>query len=251
MAVGSGPARASVWSDEDRRYLEAKNGSRDDDERRSTPQEDKQSSNDRKPERDDRGNPSDPCTVHCFARGMRIRTALGLQCVETLRPGDRVKTLSGECLPVRAIRAQRFERGEGSWPLSMQAVRVRRNALGEGRPRRDLVLGPAHALYFDGLFVPVSALINGRTIMRDADMAAMTVLEFFHVVLDRHEVIEAEGAFCESFLELGMDSRAPLVGPGGFRGQVLSRLRSAVAPWVDRRRSFDRVRDGIEERAWS
>jgi hypothetical protein len=90
--------------------------------------------------------------------------------------------------------------------------------------------------------------------------------EFFHVKLESHDVVYAEGApaetlFCvdESFVNFAdylrrygtpatEDGRcAPLVQIGG-RAELMSRLRSALSPWVDLRDQADVVRDHLEER---
>jgi hypothetical protein len=103
-------------------------------------------------------------------------------------------------------------------------------------------------------------LINGTTITLYA-AEEFDELEFFHIKLETHDVIYAEGAACETlstvsesasnFAEyyraygapkMGEDSCAPLLFYGCRRGQIKSRLRSAISPWVrlsrkDRRHS--------------
>jgi Hint domain len=95
-------------------------------------------------------------------------------------------------------------------------------------------------------------------------------IEYFHVRLDNHDVIYAEGAECESLGDGGYDrfdnfieyerlygnsdaSRAgeyaPLLGCLGPRAAVVSRLRSAASPLVDLRTKLERVRDDLHERA--
>jgi hypothetical protein len=130
-------------------------------------------------------------------------------------------------------------------------------------------MSAGHALYLDGMLIEVSALINGRTIVRDA-VADKEVLEYFHLELPTHDVIFAEGAASETFL-LGAGGphfdnwpeRTQLFGDDeprqaafapeirmGTRAQIGSRLRSAISPWLDRRQPFDLVRDRVEEQAF-
>jgi hypothetical protein len=120
-------------------------------------------------------------------------------------------------------------------------------------------------LYIDGLLVPAWNLINGASVTRD-DAEDLDVIEYFHIILDRHDVIDAEGALCDTFWE-AIDQVAPLAGRGkeihgamlspicaplasygGRRNVLKSRLRSAFSPIVDVRRPLDRIRDRIEER---
>ena len=43
-------------------------------------------------------------------------------------------------------------------------------------------------------------------------------------------------------------SLCPAVSYGGERGELKSRLRSAISPWLDRREPIDVIRDRLEER---
>ena len=83
------------------------------------------------------------------------------------------------------------------------------------------------------------------------DDAGDDELEFFHVELANHDVIDAEGAACESRLTAAMTRCAPRLAMNGGRCELKSRLRSAAAIVVDRRTPFDVVRDRLEERSLS
>ena len=76
-------------------------------------------------------------------------------------------------------------------------VRVARSALGPNTPSRDLFLSPGHRLYLDGVLVPAVDLLNHLTIARHS-AEDLTEIEYFHIKLDRHNVIYAEGAPCET-----------------------------------------------------
>ena len=106
-------------------------------------------------------------------------------------------------------------------------------------------------------------LINGTTItLHDAE--ELDVLEYFHIKLESHDVIDAQGASCETLLETGAtfgnDIRpygtsqieeipcAPMLSFNGGRSEAKSRLRSAFSFWVDRRQQLDIIRDRLEER---
>lgn len=70
----------------------------------------------------------------------------------------------------------------------------------------------------------------------------------FHIELERHAVLEAEGAPCESRIDAVAETCAPMLSFGGGRGELRSRLRSAAALVIDRRHPIDLIRDGLEER---
>ncbi|HTY92478.1 MAG TPA: Hint domain-containing protein, partial [Steroidobacteraceae bacterium] len=136
-------------------------------------------------------------TVACFLRGTRIRTAGGEVAIEELRIGDLVLTHSGALRPIRWI-------GRRSYPAAVAAdnrdvlpVLIRRGALGDNLPRRDLRVSPEHALWIDGMLIPARALINGTSIVHDK----ASEVTYFHLEFDSHDVIYAEGAPAESFVD--------------------------------------------------
>jgi hypothetical protein len=55
-------------------------------------------------------------------------------------------------------------------------------------------------LYIDGVLVPAWNLVNGTSVKRN-DAEHLDVIEYFHIVLDQHDVIDAEGSLCDTFLE--------------------------------------------------
>jgi hypothetical protein len=126
-------------------------------------------------------------------------------------------------------------------------VTVRRGALGEGSPRRDLRLTAAHAVYVDGFLMPIGQLVNGASIVFERADGHDT-LDFFQVELARHDVLDAEGAPCESMCDPFAETCVPMLSFGGGRGELRSRLRSAAALVVDRRQPIDLIRDGLEGR---
>jgi len=189
----------------------------------------------------------------CFLRGTLIRTAAGERQVEALQAGDFLPTLFGGLQPIRALRVHRYLRRAGEpWSDEARPVLVCRSALGDGVPRRDLWLTGTHALFVDGVLIPAADLVNGTTIRHD-DAGDLDRLDYFHIELDGHDVVEAEGAACESLLDrdtmAGVRPCAPIVGFNGGRSEAASRLRSALSPLLDRRRPVDVVRDRLEERA--
>jgi hypothetical protein len=138
----------------------------------------------------------------CFAQGTRIRTPNGEVAVENLAVGGLVVTASGETRPIvwlghRAVNCRRHAPSKDVLP-----VRVAAHAFGDSRPARDLLLSPAHAVCLDigsQALVPISALVNGATIAQ-IEIDAVT---YWHVELDRHDILIAEGLATESYLDVG------------------------------------------------
>ncbi|GJD53650.1 hypothetical protein OPKNFCMD_6427 [Methylobacterium crusticola] len=147
--------------------------------------------------------PVGPNTPPCFVTGTRIRTARGEVAVEHLAVGDRVVTASGAERPVRWIGHRRVDCARHPEPRAVWPVRVRAGAFGEGLPARDLWLSPDHAVcvsVLDEVLIPVKHLMN------DATVAQVPVDEvgYWHVELDGHEILLAEGLPSESFLDTGV-----------------------------------------------
>jgi hypothetical protein len=75
---------------------------------------------------------------------------------------------------------------------------VRAGALAPEIPARDLWLSPGHALLFDEVMVAAEYLVNGLSIVQ---AEAVDRVEYFHLEFEAHEVILAEGAAAESYVE--------------------------------------------------
>lgn len=184
---------------------------------------------------------------HCFLRGTRIHSANGYKAIETLVTGDEVAARFAGVVPIKAIDSFILRRVDGEWTGPSRPVRVKRGALGDGRPATDLCLTASHAIFVDGFLVPVGDLVNGTSIVFET-AERQEVLEFFHIELPTHDVIDAEGLPCESLRRFGMMGCVPLHYFAGRRGKLLSRLRSAASLFVERRLPIDIVRDSLEER---
>jgi len=135
----------------------------------------------------------------CYAAGTPIATDRGEVRVQHLRIGDRVRLAGGGTAPIvwlghRDVDCRRHPRPWDVWP-----VRVRAGTFGARQPHRDLVLSPDHAVFVGGVLIPVRYLVNGATVLQE-QAARVT---YWHVELDRHNVILAAGLPCESYLDTG------------------------------------------------
>ena len=135
----------------------------------------------------------------CFALGTRIRTREGERPVEALRTGDLVITASGNHRRVVWIGFRTVQLRHHPRPHDVLPVRVRAHAVAPSVPHRDLVLSPDHALFLDGVLMPVRYLCNGATIRQEQSIS----VKYFHVELDRHDIVLAEGLPTESYLDTG------------------------------------------------
>ncbi|MBN9089186.1 MAG: Hint domain-containing protein [Reyranella sp.] len=193
--------------------------------------------------------PVPPRGVPCFLRGTRILAATGYRRIEDLAPGELLPSVFGGLRPIRRVRRTLLDRAPGAipWPVHAQPIRLASSALADDVPAAPLVLTAAHALLIDGRLIAAADLVNGTTIVPH-DTAGIDVLELFHIELESHDVIDAEGCPCESLLLPGEAACAPRLGFDGRSREVASRLRSAIAPWFDRREPLDVIRDRLEVR---
>jgi hypothetical protein len=208
------------------------------------------------------------CTSNCFLKGTRIRTAEGERKIEDLAIGDLLPTMFGGLRPIQWMGRYSLKRSDPSKPWVKDAlpVRIARSALGPDVPHTDLYVTGGHSLLIDGVLVPAELLINGTTITRD-EAREYDELEFFHVKLESHDVVYAEGAPTETMINVqesavnfadylrrygtaatDEDRCAPHIHIWGGRPELVSRLRSALSSWIDLRNRAEMVRDRLEER---
>jgi T5SS/PEP-CTERM-associated repeat protein len=154
--------------------------------------------------------------VVCFLRGTMIRTPDGELPVEKLRPGKQVITLiDDEEVPQTVIWLghRRISLAGHPRPETVAPIRIKRDAFADGMPHRDLMVSPDHAIYVDGKLICARQLVNGATIRQELDW---TAVDYYHVELDQHAILLAEGLPAESYIDTGNrgffdNSGAPLV----------------------------------------
>ncbi len=139
----------------------------------------------------------------CYCAGTRILTVDGELPIESLAPGQAVITLSGDARvarPVKWIGRRRINLAAHPHPDLATPVRIRRNAIADGVPHADLLVSPDHAIFLDGRLIAARQLLNGSTIRRETGWRAV---EYFHLELDSHAILLAEGLPAESYLDTG------------------------------------------------
>ena len=151
---------------------------------------------------------ADPSAAPCFLRGSLIETPQGPRPVEELVAGDLVMTLDHGPQPLRWAGSSRVP-GTGM----LAPVRISAGHLGNGR---DLCLSPNHRVLVSGpmaellfgeaeVLVAVRHLVDGRWVR----VEPKAEVEYFHLLLDGHEILLAEGMPVES-LYLGQQALVAL-----------------------------------------
>lgn len=146
------------------------------------------------------------CIIPCFTPGMRIATPRGERPVEELKPGDKVITRDNGIQEIRWIGHKRLDGRTLAANPHLKPVLIRKGALGDGLPERDMVVSPNHrvlvandrtALYFDEHEVLVAAkhLVDHRGVHSVSPIG----ITYTHFMFDNHEVVLSNGAWTESF----------------------------------------------------
>ncbi len=184
----------------------------------------------------------------CFTMGTRITTPSGDLRIEALRIGDDVTTMAG----MRRIRWIGRRSYDGRFIVGNRDILpiiIRRGALANGIPCRDLIVSPRHALFLRDMLVPAERLINGATIIQHKSVERV---DYLHLEFDDHVIIFAEGAAAESFVDC--DSRRlfqnahefDILYPGAGSKRVpecADRVENGAA--LDRERRFFAMRAGL------
>jgi hypothetical protein len=162
----------------------------------------------------------------CYGIGTRIATPSGAVPIETLAVGGVVATHGGAARQIRwigyrDIDCRRHPRPAEVWPIVVQA-----GAFGEGQPLTTLTLSPDHAVFAEGVLIPIRHLVNGATIRQEP----CETVSYWHVELPAHDVILAEGLPCESYLDTG--NRAAFANGGACIALHPAFAASASPAWA-------------------
>jgi Hint domain len=168
-------------------------------------------------------------SCHCLLRGTNIRTTTGERRIEDLAVGDLLPTVFGGVRPIQWIGRYPIKKSDPSRPWAKEAlpIRVARSAFAPDVPHADLYLTGPHALLIDDLLIPIGNLINDTTIRRH-DVYG-DEFEFFHIKMESHDAIYAEGAPVETLQRV--DESQPILP--NISGYTASRkLKRHCAPRV-------------------
>lgn len=145
-----------------------------------------------------------PGAYVCFAAGTRIATATGLRTIESLRVGDLVQTRDHGLQPLRWIGISTVYPDPAD--ARRRPVTIRAGALAAGVPGRDLTVSPNHRVLLRSAIVSrmtgADEVLVAAKFLTDIDgIDALTTpaITYVHVLFDRHEVLDSEGAWSESF----------------------------------------------------
>jgi hypothetical protein len=137
--------------------------------------------------------------IPCFLPGTRIAVPGGEANVEDLKAGDLVRTIHGIARRIIWIGTGCALASPGRRNAATPVI-VRKGALAENVPHRDLRVTKGHAFYLDGVLIPVEFLVNHRSIMWDDHTREVRL---YHIELEHHDILLANGAAAESYRDDG------------------------------------------------
>lgn len=138
--------------------------------------------------------------IPCFTAGALILTDDGERPVETLQVGDLVATKDHGLQPIRWIGGRLVSVSAMRRNVDLRPIRISAGAMGNGHPRQDLLVSPHHRVLIRSKIAQrmfgsneILVAVDGFEIDEGDDLVM-----YYHLLLDRHEVIFANGAETES-----------------------------------------------------
>ncbi len=144
--------------------------------------------------------------IVCFAAGTQIDTVNGPVAVEALAVGDLIVTRDHGAQPIRWIGSKELSGAVLTKNEDLRPIRISAGALGNNTPTTDLMVSPQHrilvrSLIAQRLFGTNEVLAAAKQLLQveGIDVAQeIDRVEYFHILLDNHEVVLSNGAETES-----------------------------------------------------
>jgi len=186
--------------------------------------------------------PTPTTSVVCFCSGTLIETAEGLKKVEELRPtctypaqADQIVTIGGEARTLRWIGRTTIGPEELAENHKLRPIRITAGALGNNLPASDLLVSRQHRMLIScdiarTMFGEEDVLISAIKLTALPGIYvdnSIEKVEYYHVLLDSHDVLFANGAPSES-LFLGPEALNTL--SKAHIEQIRSLLPSQIIP---------------------
>lgn len=147
--------------------------------------------------------PTNPPPV-CFVSGTMITTNNGDMPIEQLCVGDMVASHDNGMQKITWIGNRKMS---GNDNPKHTPIRIKKGALGENMPTRDLLVSPQHRILVTDwraelMFGVSEVLVAAKYLVNDGSIRVATDLdsfEYFHIMFDSHQTIFSEGLPTESF----------------------------------------------------
>lgn len=142
----------------------------------------------------------------CFCRGTLIDTEQGPVAIESLRPGDLVRTRDNGLQPIRWIGSSVVSGAALAANPKLRPIRIHPGALGPNMPSATLLVSPQHRVMISSqiamrMFGIAEVLVAAKSLVEATGIEAaddLDEIEYFHMLFDRHEIVCSNGAETES-----------------------------------------------------
>ncbi|MBI0089103.1 Hint domain-containing protein, partial [Commensalibacter sp. M0402] len=127
------------------------------------------------------------------------------------------------------------------------AIHIVKDALADNIPYKDMRITPEHCLYIDEKFIPARMLVNHHSIRYDYSKTEYT---YYHLELEKHGVIKADGVLSESYLNT--DNHKNFHNPEKvvqLRQETKDWAQDAAAPLETSREAVEPVHAHLKQRA--
>ncbi len=171
----------------------------------------------------------------CYVKGTMIACPDGERAIETLRVGEFVLTRNGDPQRIKWIGHRSLDVIRHPKPDKLLPVVIRAGAVAENIPTRDLRVSQDHAISLDGCLIAARQLVNGATIYIDR---ALDAVHYYHIELDAHALLIADGLPAESYLDTGnrgffANAGVPLLHPATMDdGDLPTREAGSCEPFA-------------------
>ncbi|MDZ7575571.1 MAG: Hint domain-containing protein [Pseudotabrizicola sp.] len=145
--------------------------------------------------------------VICFTPDTRIATPTGPRLIQDIRPGDRILTKDNGAQEILWTGSRRMTGARLYAMPHLRPIRFKAGAMGLDRPDGDLVVSPQHRMVLNGsaaraLFNTDEVLVKAEDLLNDVTICidhALREVTYIHILLDRHNIVWANGMETESF----------------------------------------------------
>ncbi|WP_322892492.1 MULTISPECIES: Hint domain-containing protein [unclassified Yoonia] len=144
--------------------------------------------------------------IPCFTAGTMIATPDGEIPAEALRPGDRVLTRDNGLQIITWAGQKTMTMQDLPLTSDMRPVRIRKGALGQNCPERDMVVSPNHRMliaadHLRDSFAETEMLLAAKhmTYMPGVDPLHVPDVTYIHFMCAQHEIVFSDGTWTETF----------------------------------------------------
>jgi len=144
-----------------------------------------------------------PTDIPCYLKGTQILTDTGYVPIELIQEGDKIVTFADiDSENVVTLREPSLQscvslrvHTISNPSVKNRPIFFKAGSLGDNLPDRDLYVSRNHGVYFTNHLREARFLANGETILPDLECRK---LEYYHIELESHVCIKANGVLAES-----------------------------------------------------